>query len=154
MISPQVAESRFQAIVSEAKGRIREAFGVQVQPNEEAAALIEGLVNEMWAEGWNPGTGDINLFVRDFGSLFTAGIRATLGGTLVFRSETDLSHLSVWWARARLEAFPFHKVYKRLYTREGESLVYLVKTIGRRVSQDAGLRPPAAPDRRDQSPSP
>jgi hypothetical protein len=90
----------------------------------------------MWTEGWQPERSDINLFATDFGCVLTKAIEQTLDGMLVFRSSSDLSHLSVWWPQAQVEAFPFHKTYKRLLSEEGESLGFFSRQLTRLVETD------------------
>ena len=101
-----------------------ETFKVRINATESGILSLEKLVGQMWDEGWDPEHGDINLFARDFGSLFFVGIHTILKGAQVFRSETDLSHASLFWAHRKAEAFPFHRIYKRLYAKDGESLPY------------------------------
>jgi hypothetical protein len=76
--------------------------------------VLEEFFSRMWREGWDPATSDVNLFVRDLGSVFMSMILTMAGGEPVFRSMTDLSHASLWWKKNRLEVFPFHKTYRRL----------------------------------------
>jgi hypothetical protein len=124
----------FSNVVEEATRRITETFGVTPQPDRTGVAVLEELVSRMWREGWDPATSDVNLFVRDFGSVFMSALLAMAGGEPVFRSTTDLSHASLWWHRHRLEIFPFHKMYRRLTDQTGESLVFfadaLLKKLG------------------------
>jgi hypothetical protein len=123
----------FSQVVEEATGRISEMFGVRPQPDRTGIAVLEELVSRMWREGWDPATSDVNLFVRDFGSVLMSIIHTMADGELVFRSTTDLSHASLWWQKKRLEVFPFHKMYRRLTDEAGESLVLFVDGLTRRL---------------------
>jgi hypothetical protein len=127
------ASSSFAAVVSEAAHRVHEVFGVEPEYSRAGVAALEELISRMWKEGWDPEKAEINLFVRDLGSLFMRAIQAALGGEAIFRSPTDLSHASVWWRAARVEAFPFHRMYKRLSENEGGSLVFFFDSLISRV---------------------
>jgi hypothetical protein len=127
-----VSES-FSRVVEEATHRITEMFGVSPQPDRTGIVVLEELVSRMWREGWDPATSDTNLFVRDFGSVLMSVIHTMAGGEPVFRSTTDLSHASLWWPKDRLEVFPFHKMYRRLTDRTGESLVFFTDALMRKV---------------------
>ena len=90
---------------------------------------MDQIISEMWDSGWNPETGNINLFARDFGVVLVDAILKSLGGKPIFRSEKDMSHLSIFWANSKLEAFPFHKVLKCLFNRQGESASSFVSSL-------------------------
>ena len=62
-----------------------------------------------------------------------AAIQDVTGGQAIFRSRTDLSHASLWWPEKRVEVFPFHKMYRRLVDRDGESLVFFVKALVKKM---------------------
>jgi hypothetical protein len=125
----ETVERAFEDVVGKARERIGEAFGVRIGQDREGIQELEDLIAEMWAQDWNPEEGDVNLFATDFGSLFTRALSRVLKGRLVFRSEKDLSHLSCWWEPNGVEAFPFHKVYKRLLSQEGESLPFFFSAL-------------------------
>lgn len=124
----------FLRVVDGARHRVQETFEAVDVEGRPGVETIERVIREMWDEGWDPEQGDVNLFTRDFGSLFMACLSNALGGERIFRSMTDLSHASVFWRKKRLEAFPFHKVYKRLSNREGDSLVFFFDSLKQRVS--------------------
>lgn len=134
LTSDSEAHDNFSRVVAEASARIGQTFGKGLPPDRTGIAALEELISRMWEEGWDPDTSDVNLFVRDFGSVFMGILEATTVGTPVFRSKTDLSHASLWWPRKRLEVFPFHKMYRRLTTREGESLVFFVDSLIKRLA--------------------
>ena len=134
IMSDEEASRRFERVVSEAWGRITETFGLTLSRDEAGAEALEKLASRMWREGWDPAAADVNLFVRDFGSIFMTVIHAVLGGELVFRSKTDLSHASLWWPSKRLEVFPFHKVYRRFVDRDGESLTFFLDALAKKLA--------------------
>jgi hypothetical protein len=123
------ARPRFEEVFHQAHSRIRETFGIAVPSGLLGSENLEMLIAEMWSEGWDPAKGDVALFVRDFGVLLAHGILDDLGGLLIFRSLTDLSHVSVWWPQMRIETFPFHKMYKRMTCIDGESLTYYTRSL-------------------------
>ncbi len=125
---PEVAE-HFLQVVTQARARIHEAFAVDVPQDRAGIVALEELAAHMWEEGWDPESADVNLFVRDLGSVFMSILQAMTGGEAVFRSKTDLSHASLWWPTKRLEVFPFHKIYRRLTKRDGESLAFFVDSM-------------------------
>lgn len=112
-----------------ARERVEDGMGVHLSPDESNTSIIEQVIFDMWKEGWDPSIGNIDLFTTDFGLILSDSIRTRVGGSLIFRSAKDLSHLSLWWPIHKYEAFPFHKVYKRLIHKEGESLLLFEKGI-------------------------
>ena len=124
-------QQRFEEVAKQARDRIGDVFSVRIGEDQDAVRKLEDIIAEMWSQDWNPEEGNFDLFVRDFGSIFTRSVSRLLGGRLVFRSETDLSHLSCWWRSSEIEAFPFHKVHKRLSFQEGESLPFFFSGLQR-----------------------
>jgi hypothetical protein len=120
--------------VEKALVRAEEGFKLEFATVANVPSQIDKLVDEMWAQGWNPDAGNVNLFATDFGLILAKTISSLLGGVFVFRSESDISHLSLWWPNKKLEAFPFHKIIKRLYRREGESVGFFVAGLSRLVT--------------------
>ncbi len=94
-----------------------------------AAVQLDRIIDSMWEEGWNPAEGDINLFATDFGLALLTTLLTCRQWTLVLRSETDLSHLSLWDRRRRTEYFVFHKILKQLLNQGGESILSLVRQV-------------------------
>lgn len=124
---------RFEEVVSQAAQRVSDTFSVVVPSTLDGATELERIVAEMWNEGWDPEEGDVQLFVRDFGALLARTILSELDGVPIFRSSRDLSHMSVWWPHSKVEAFPFHKMHKRMTHADGDSLTYYVKSLGQLV---------------------
>jgi hypothetical protein len=115
--------------VNIATKRLNDAFGIQCANNLATIVAIEEAIAQMWDSGWNPQEGEVNLFTTDFGCVVTEALRESLTGVLVLRSMTDLSHASVWWPEEKVEAFPFHATYKRLTSKDGESIAYFAASI-------------------------
>lgn len=123
----------FSRVVHEASARISEMFGVNPSADRAGIVALEELAVRIWSEGWDPQTTDVNLFVRDLGSVFMSILQAMTAGEPVFRSKTDLSHASLWWPKQRLEVFPLHKMYRRLTDQDGESLVFFVDSLCKKL---------------------
>jgi hypothetical protein len=87
----------------------------------------------MWLEGWDPEVGDYNLFTRDFGSILAREIKSQLGGEYIFRSRKRLDYMSIFWKEKKVEAFPFFKVLKRLFNKDGESLIYFFNSLRKMI---------------------
>jgi hypothetical protein len=115
-----------------ARQRLEEGFNRKLETNS-LPTEIDNIVEEMWVQDWDPQTGNVNLFATDFGLVLTVAILSTCRGEPVFRSERDVSHLSIWWRAQELEAFPFHRMLKRLWNRDGESVTYFVRALSQMV---------------------
>jgi hypothetical protein len=116
-------EEQFQKEAASAKHRLKECFRAVLADPREIPNELDKIITDMWNSGWDPQSGNVNLFTRDFGCVLTMSILDSLGGSLLFRSTEDVSHLSIFWVAAKFEAFPFHKVLKCLYNRQGETIV-------------------------------
>ncbi len=134
IVNDEETTQNFSRVVSEASARLDEMFGLTPSRDRTGIAALEELVSRIWSEGWDPETADVNLFVRDLGSILMSLTQAIAGGDTVFRSPTDVSHASLWWPNERLEVFPFHKMYRRLVDRDGESLVFFVDGLAKRLA--------------------
>ncbi len=145
ILKPSVVVPRFREAVRQAHERLQEVFHLEPGANSQVAQQIENVVASMWAEGWDPNKADFDLFARDFGTVIADAILVGLGGEIVFRSETDLSHVSIWWESLRTETFPYHKVAKRLLRREGEDLCYYWESLVRIVLWSPGASPRLSP---------
>lgn len=118
-----------EKLTSEAAERFKEGFGIKLDDSNQAIEELEKTITEMWQEGWNPDEGNVNLFATDFGLILAEIIQCLFAGKTLFRSKSNLNHLSVWWNEQRVEVFPFHKAYKRLTTESGESLSSFVSGL-------------------------
>lgn len=113
----------------QAHSRCSEVFGIRTATPQEIIQCIDQTIASMRSQGWTPEEGSINLFTTDFGCLLTDALREMVGGSLVLRSGSDLSHASVWWAENGVEVFPFHVIYKRLQDFEASSLASFAKGV-------------------------
>jgi hypothetical protein len=127
-------EERLVVVEAEASRRISDVFGMDVSMGPDRVASLDKVIQQMWRTGWNPERGDVNLFARDFGSVLFLTLHRELNGELLFRSVTDLSHASVWWSSAAIEAFPFHKTYKALLESHGEGLRFYCNALKAKVA--------------------
>ena len=135
LVSDSETTETFSRVVTDASARIHEMFGVSLHSDRTGIVALEELISRMWREGWNPENADVNLFVRDLGSVFMSIVQGMTAGEPVFRSKSDLSHASLWWPTKRLEVFPFHKMYRRLTDREGESLSFFFDGLARKLKE-------------------
>jgi|GEM_PF-4339895 hypothetical protein len=126
-------EDSFRRKATTVRLRIAAQFGVPLKDWTSTAKELDSIVAGMWGTGWNPETGNVNLFACDFGLVLSEAILGMLHGTPTFRSKTDLSHFSIYWPEHRLEAFPFHKVLKCLYNKEGERMIGFVDGLTGKV---------------------
>ena len=124
----------------EGRERISQVFGIDMVDCFDTPRIIDELVHSMWRDGWSPDGGNVNLFATDFGAVLTDAIQRSSGGSLIFRSATDLSHLSLWWPERGIEVFPFHKMYKRLLSDDCESVEFFVSRIRELTANVAGTR--------------
>jgi len=122
--------SRLDDAADEARCRIEKSFAINLDKPSNVPERLDGIIAGMWVHGWSPEKGDINLFVGDFGLLLTSALLKRFGGKAVFRSDEDVSHLSVWWPEKGIEAFPFHHVLRCLLEQESDSNSSFVKGIG------------------------
>jgi hypothetical protein len=90
------------------------------------------------------------LFTATFGTLLMQATLDFLGGRLIFRLPGDVVdiHNSIFWPS--VEVFPFHKVFKCVTEREGESMSYFVRGVGLELEKK-GLLPHEARKRLPKS---
>ena len=119
----------FDEVVCQAQTRVRELFEISDVDGEKLVAELDEMVAEMWREDWDPQSGDVNLFARDLGALLMDALLRETSGQAVFRSNSDLTNASVYWPPKMIEAFPFHKAFKCLINREGESLLQFFRGV-------------------------
>lgn len=122
---------RFMGLALDAKGRIENGFREALDDANEMPGRLQHIIDGMWSSGWNPQGRNINLFVTDFGLVLVAALREIHGGQLIFRSDSDLSHLSMWWPERNLEIFPFQYVLKCLLHRDGNSIISFIRGVGK-----------------------
>lgn len=138
---PQQVEL-FRKCVNTAKQRVRDTFGVTCDNVRTVPSELDGIFKQMWAQGWSGTSSSLNLFVTDLGCILTDSLLGFPGARLVFRSENDISHLSVWWEESHIEAFPFHLVLKCL-TENGTTSA---GAFARGVASLVGDRSQSTPD--------
>jgi hypothetical protein len=123
-------EISFLKVLKEVNDRIRDIFNLDLNcENIDAVKDLENIISQMWLEGWDPEAGNYNLFTRDFGSILAREIKSQLGGEYIFRSRKRLDYMSIFWKEKKVEAFPFFKVLKRLFNKDGESLTYFFASL-------------------------
>jgi hypothetical protein len=122
-------EKRFQETLTKALRNVKDGFKVKLAIPNEIPRELDRIIVGMWDSGWNPESGNVNLFSRDFGCILTKAVLDSLGGISTFRSIDDISHFSIFWPDAKLEAFPFHKVLKCLYNRNGETMISFIEGL-------------------------
>jgi len=120
---------KFNSVVEGARIRLKEGFALRLNDGSLIPAQLDKIIDDMWGKAWSPKEGNVNLFATDFGLLLTYAINSQLGGNIIFRSDVDVSHLSVWWPERKLEAFPFHHVLKCLLEKNTNSLESFVRGI-------------------------
>jgi len=125
--------NRFRGVVEQATLRIEDVFKVSLEEPSQIPERLESIITNMWEQGWQPNDQNINLFATDFGCVLAKAIHELYGGTIIFRSTDDLSHLSIWWKVKQVELFPFHKTYKRLLWQEPDSIDYFIKSVAQLV---------------------
>ena len=130
-------DARYERVFLEqvelAKGRVSETFHVDLTEPDIAPKVLDTIVREMWNQSWNPETGNLDLFVTDFGLVVFSSVADLEDGVPTFRSHTDPLHTSIHWASAAVEAFPFHKALKMLIEGEGESAAQFVRGVSKLV---------------------
>lgn len=126
------AMCHFAELCDEADNAVKDIFGRELLA-EGRISELDDVINEMWENGWNPETGDLNLFVLHFGVLLTAAMLSVEQTTPVFRSESVLNHVSVWRLPSGTEYFPVHKVLKCLVNRRGESASQMYNDLARKA---------------------
>ncbi len=119
----------YQAAVEISRAQVREVFGIEMTSADSTLLELEDVITTMWRQDWEPTESRLNLFTTHFGCLFTEALRGKLGGSFVTRSEVDVLHSSLWWPEQKVEAFPFHMMYKRLLEEVGHSLPFFERGL-------------------------
>jgi hypothetical protein len=112
-------------------GRVVDGFDWPSQTGWEMIELIDDMVKELWKDGWNRKTNNLELFATDLGILLMDSCHRMLGGDLVLREGVNLLHASLWWPEHSVEFFPFHSIARRLYSEEESSIRVLVTEVER-----------------------
>jgi hypothetical protein len=122
-------DASFNSAILQAKNRCREIFSISFEDNVRNISEIDKIISHMWCTGWNPEKNDINLFVCDFGLIYSNEILSKYGGEPIYRSKSDLNHFSIYWKNQKIEVFPFHRTLKCLWHRDDESLLGFYKCL-------------------------
>lgn len=113
--------------------RIEESFDVDLNVAADVPEAIESIAAGMWSTGWTEMDANTAVLPHDLGLVLTVALHVTLGGSILTRGDDQWIHCSIWWEDRRLEAFPFHKVLKRLTEQDGESLTYFDRSLRARL---------------------
>ena len=130
---PRPVGSGFRDGVARIAGDLFVAFGLAGASGGGAIQALEDIAEQMWASGWSEDRVDGSTIPHDLGAVLTVSVQELLGGEVLARGEANWLHTSIWWEGIGVEAFPYHKVRKRLSTGEGESLTYFVRALSARV---------------------
>lgn len=123
--SAELARTFFEKLSAEARVRVTDTFEETINPNLMGITKLDQIIKGMWQSDWSPKRTSFNLFCTDFGALYCSAFMATSGLQVIFRSDTQLEHVSFWQAHSTREFFPFHKVAKALSNSAGENLVQM-----------------------------
>lgn len=93
--------------------------GVLLDYSDESVAELDRLAAQLWPEAIEEEE-VLDAIVANWGAYLGQAIIDNLGGEWTFRQ--DLEHASVHFPRTGMEAFPFHKVRKRLVLGPQESM--------------------------------
>jgi hypothetical protein len=128
-------ERQLHADAGRVQVEVRRIFGVKLGNPTSIPRELDEIVERMWETGWDPRSGDLNLFTHDFGLLLIEATLDLLGGRPIFRSPGDnvYVHNSIFWPG--VEAFPFHKAFKSLTETDGESMAYFVRGVGNELAK-------------------
>jgi hypothetical protein len=134
-------ERQLHADAARVREDVRRIFRVKLESSASIPKDLDDLIERMWRTGWDPRSGDLNLFTHDLGLLLIEATLDLLGGRLIFRSRADdvYIHNSIFWPG--VEAFPFHKAFKCLTETDGESMAYFVRGVGHELEQKGLLTP-------------
>lgn len=127
---------KLAALIENAYLRIHDGFNVDVSDPSDAAREIDRILEGMWSQGWSPTDANVNLFSTDFGLAVTGAMLKKYGGEVIFRSDTVLDHLSIWWKAERKEAFPFHHMLKCLLKPEANGVSSYFLGIGHLIDSE------------------
>jgi hypothetical protein len=134
-------ERQLHADAARVREEVRKTFCVGLESSTSIPKELDDIIERMWETGWDPRVGSLNLFTRDFGLLLIKATLDLLGGRPIFRSPGDeiYVHNSIFWPG--VEAFPFHKAFKWLTDRDGESMAYFVRGVGHELEEKGLLTP-------------
>jgi hypothetical protein len=134
------AEMNLHKEATKVRNDLKDEFGVILDDPLIIPEELDSIVRQMWNSGWDPQNGNIDLFARDFGLVLIEAILALLGGVLIFRRGSNVNHLSIFWSKSKIEAFPFHKTLKCLLNEDGDSMTYFVRGLCHYIGRIAASR--------------
>ena len=100
--------------------------GIDMDFSEESIDELDRLAAQLWPEPIAEEE-TLDAVVANWGAYLGQAIIENLGGEWTFRR--DLDHASVHFPRTGMEAFPFHKVRKRLVLGAQESMLDFYEAI-------------------------
>ncbi|MNS21856.1 hypothetical protein D3C72_536330 [compost metagenome] len=107
--------------------------GVLLDYSEESLEDLERLATQLWPNPIEEQEA-LDALLSNWGAYLGQAILENLGGEWTFRK--DLEHASVHFPRTGLEAFPFHKMRKRLALGAEDSMVDFYEAIVEELTQD------------------
>jgi hypothetical protein len=106
--------------------------GVLLDYSEDSVEELDRLAAQLWPEPLEEEE-TLDALVSNWGAYLGQAIIENLGGEWTFRQ--DLEHASVHFPRTGMEAFPFHKVRKRLVLGAEESMYDFYEAIVEELTQ-------------------
>lgn len=100
--------------------------GVLLDYSEDSVEELDRLAAQLWPEPIEEEE-TLDAIVANWGAYLGQAIIENMGGEWTFRQ--DLDHASVHFPRTGMEAFPFHKVRKRLVLGTRESMMDFYEAI-------------------------
>lgn len=106
---------------------------IELDFSQESLEELDLLADRVWPD---PIEEDevLDAIVANWGAYLARVITENLGGTFTFRK--DIEHVSVFFPRTDLEAFPMHIVRKRFHLGAGESLGDFYQTLVDRLVEN------------------
>jgi len=56
-----------RSVANDAKNRVEKGFGLKLDDGNTVAHQLDIIISQMWADGWSPRKGNVDLFVTDSG---------------------------------------------------------------------------------------
>jgi hypothetical protein len=106
--------------------------GIDMDYSEESIDELDRLAAQLWPEPMEEEEA-LDAIVANWGAYLGQSLLENLGGQWTFRK--DLEHASVHFPRTGMEAYPFHKVRKRLVLGGAESLMDFYEAIVEELTQ-------------------
>ncbi len=133
-----IAMLRFEELANQAIITVCEMFDINLSDPKITADELDGIISEMWSTGWNPEEADFNLFCSHYGTILASLMKIVPNTSIVFRSSSNINHLSIWHESSKTEYFPFHKIAKCLTRRHGESVRQMIGDLKQKEFGEQG----------------